>query len=160
MANKQSLQAGGGKKEGGMLAVLIALVLVSICAGGIGFLSGSQARKLIAADPSMPARFVAPRTSTEDVQILPLPSIVTNLGGEGGWVRLEAVVLIDGKKAVQPDLAARLAQDTTALLRTLSIRQISGASGFAHLREELMDRMKARSSDRVREIMIQSLVIE
>lgn len=144
-----------------MTSILIAAALVSMCSGGIGFFSGTQVRKLIATDQSKPTASLAARTSTEDLQVLSLPSIVTNLAGsEGGWVRLEVVVLIDGKKAVQPDLSARLAQDTTALMRTLSLRQISGASGFQHLREELVDRMKTRSSERVRDIMIQSLVIE
>lgn len=161
MAKKEPVEAGGGKKEGGMLSILIAVVLVSICSGGIGFVFGTQVLKLVAPDQAKPAAIAAARPSAEDFRVVALPSIVTNLAGsEGGWVRLEVVVLLDGKKAVQSDLPARLAQDTTALLRTLSLRQISGASGFQHLREELMDRMKTRSSDGVRDIMIQSLVIE
>lgn len=162
MASKPKSAASDGAKKGeSMLSVLIAFVFVSICAGGIGFVSGAYSRTLLAGDQSKPAALSPARTSAEDFQVVTLPSIVTNLGGnEGGWVRLELVVLVEGKKAVQADLAARLAQDTTALLRTLSLRQISGASGFQHLREELMDRMKTRSADRVREIMIQSLVVE
>jgi flagellar FliL protein len=150
-----------GKTGESMLSILIAFGFVSICAGGIGFVSGAYSRNLAAVDHAKPVTLSLARTSAEDVQVVTLPSIVTNLGGsEGGWVRLELVVLLDGKSAVQSDLPARLAQDTTALLRTLSLRQISGASGFQHLREELMDRMKTRSADRVREIMIRSLVVE
>jgi flagellar FliL protein len=161
MAKKELVGAGGGKKEGGVLSILIAVVLVSVCSGGIGFVFGTQLLKLIVPDQSKPAAVAAVRPSAEDFLVVTLPSIVTNLAdSEGGWVRLEVVVLMDGKKAVPSDLPARLAQDTTALLRTLSLRQISGASGFQHLREELIDRMKTRSSDGVRDIMIQSLVIE
>lgn len=161
MAKKKAATAGGDKKEGGLLSVLIAVALTSICSGGIGFVAGTQVIALMSVDRSKPAPVAVAHPIAEDFQVVALPSIVTNLGGgEGGWVRLEAVVLIDGKKSVESDLAARLAQDTTALLRSLSLRQIAGASGFQHLREELMDRMKTRSANRVRDIMIQSLVIE
>ena len=148
-------------KGGGLASTLMAVALVSICAGGIGFISGSQIRQLLNSDKPSANTFVPAQFEGGQYQVVALPPIVTNLaGGEGGWVRLEAVVLVEGKRAVPNELTARLAQDTTALLRTLSISQISGASGFQHLREELMDRLKTRSADRVREIMIQSLVIE
>jgi flagellar FliL protein len=124
-------------------------------------LSGSQIFRLLGTDRSGQSGFGPARIDSSTFQVISLAPIVTNLAGdEGGWIRLEAAVLVEGKRAVPAELTARLVQDTTALLRTLSIRQISGASGFQHLREELMDRMKARSANRVREVMIQSLVIE
>lgn len=159
MAKPKNSETGGAKA--GILSTLIAFALVSLCAGGIGFLSGTQVRSLQGAGGAKSPVLTGAKVSRESFQVVTLPSIVTNLGGtEGGWVRLEAAVLVEGRGTVPADLASRLAQDTTALLRTLSVRQISGASGFQHLREELMDRMKTRSSDRVREILIQSLVIE
>ena len=142
------------------MTTILPVMLVSVCAGGIGFLSGSQLPPLMSPESQKAPTIAVAKVDNEGFQVVTLPSIVTNLAGDEGWVRLEAAVLVDGSKALPPELAARLAQDTTALLRTLSIRQISGASGFQHLREELLDRIKARSADRVRDIMIQSLVIE
>ena len=149
------------KKGGGVLSAIIAITLASVCAGGIGFLSGTQARQMLGKSEAGAAVVIPAKIEKDTVQMMALPPIVTNLtGSEGGWVRLEAAVLVEGKQAIPADLPARLAQDITALLRTLSLQQISGASGFQHLRGDLMDRMKTRSADRVREILIQSLVIE
>ena len=142
------------------MTTLLAVLLVTLCAGGIGFLSGSQLPQLMSPEAPQAPTIAIAKIDKTSFQVVTLPSIVTNLAGDEGWVRLDAAVLIEGSKALPPELAARLAQDITALLRTLSMRQISGAAGFQHLREELLDRIKARSADHVRDIMIQSLVIE
>lgn len=149
-----------GKQEGGkaIWSTIAAAAVVVALSSAAGIVSGMHLRSAGHTDTSPPALSVA-RTSTDGFQVLTLPSVVTNLA-QGGWIRLELAVLVEGSKPVQTDLAARLAQDTAALMRTISARQISGPSGFLHLREELLDRMKVRSSDRVRDIMIQSLVIE
>ena len=39
-------------------------------------------------------------------------------------------------------------------------RQIEGANGFQNLREDLNERARVRSGGRVREVVIQSLVVE
>lgn len=149
-------------KRGGIGAFMVAALLVSAVAGGLGFLLGGQIRHMLVETKPVGPRLTAAKIESEASQVVTLPAIVTNLaGGDGaGWIRLEAAVIVEGKSSVPSDLAARLAQDTTALLRTLTARQITGASGFQHLREELLDRMRTRSADRVREIVILSLVIE
>ena len=40
------------------------------------------------------------------------------------------------------------------------LAQIQGASGFQHLREDLNDRVRVRSGGKVRDLVIQSLIIE
>ena len=57
-------------------------------------------------------------------------------------------------------LAAQIAEDIVAYLRTVSLAQIEGASGFQHLREDLNDRVRVRSGGKVRDLVIQSLVVE
>lgn len=158
MTRSKQSKSSDGKNGGAIRSTIIAALVVAVASSGIGFMSGALLRKIGSASEKPPTLTVA-RTTSGEFQVLTLPSVVTNLT-VGGWIRLEMAVLVDGRNPVQQDLAARLAQDTTALLRTLSARQLSGPSGFLHLREELLDRMKARSSDRVRDIMIQSLVIE
>ena len=160
---KPKVAPGSGKprKGGGIVSLLVAVVLVTTVAGGAGFLAGNAMRKPGGGDKATAPKLAAAKTDADGLQVVPLPAIVTNLAGaEGGWIRLEAVVVVEGRKPIGTDLASRLAQDVTALLRTLSIRQITGSSGFQHLREELLDRMRARSPEKVRDVMIQSLVIE
>lgn len=158
MGEANKAQAAAPQGGGGLVRAIALAAIIALCASGIGLVSGVLLARLSAPSDSAPSISPA-RTASEEFQVLTLPSIVTNLAA-GGWIRLEVAVVVDGNKPVQGDLAARLAQDTTALLRSLSVRQISGPSGFLYLRQEILDRMKVRSSDRVREVMIQSLVIE
>ena len=57
-------------------------------------------------------------------------------------------------------LAGRISEDIVAFLRTVPLAQIEGANGFQHLREDLNDRARIRSEGRVREVIIQSLIVE
>ena len=66
------------------------------------------------------------------------------------------------KKAVEkPDiLAGQVADDIVAYLKTLTGAQIQGASGLQALREDLTDRAVTRSGGKVREVMIENLVVQ
>ncbi len=57
-------------------------------------------------------------------------------------------------------LAATITEDIVAYLRTVSLAQIEGASGFQHLREDLNDRARVRSGGKVRELIIHTLIVE
>ena len=91
-----------------------------------------------------------------------LPPIVTNLASPGRtWIRLEAVLVVEGEQT--PDgngWSAQIAEDIVAFLRTVPLVQIQGASGFQHLREDLNDRVRVRSGGKVRDLVIQSMIIE
>jgi flagellar FliL protein len=45
-------------------------------------------------------------------------------------------------------------------LQTLSVLQLGGPSGLQHLREDLNDRAIVRSDGRVRELVIESIVVQ
>ena len=45
-------------------------------------------------------------------------------------------------------------------MRTLTLAQIAGASGLQHLREDLNERAAIRSDGRVRELILQTLVVQ
>ena len=57
-------------------------------------------------------------------------------------------------------MAAAISEDIVAYLRTVPLVQIEGPSGFLHLREDLNDRARIRSGGKVRELVIQGLVLE
>jgi flagellar FliL protein len=57
-------------------------------------------------------------------------------------------------------LSAQIVEDIVAFLRTVSLTQIQGASGFQHLREDLNDRVRVRSGGKVRDLVVQSMIIE
>jgi flagellar FliL protein len=94
--------------------------------------------------------------------VKPLPAIVTNLASpEGTWIRLEAALLLDPDQAAQAGaLTAQIAEDLVAFLRTVSLAHIQGPSGFQHLREDLNDRVRVRSAGKVRDLVINSMIVE
>jgi flagellar FliL protein len=91
-----------------------------------------------------------------------LPPIVTNLASPARtWIRLEASLVMDGEQTAETNvLAAQITEDIVAFLRTVSLVQMQGASGFQHLREDLNDRVRLRSGGKVRDLVIQSLIVE
>ena len=158
-AKTDETRSGGG----GLVPTLLVMVLLTIVAAGAGLLAGHYLkRSLPAAAPApAPAAGAPKEAKTTGPLVLSLPTVVTNLAGQTGtWVRVEAAALMEGPGPYPSVLPAQLAEDMTALLRTLSVAQISGPSGFQHLREDLIERMRARSEGKVTGIAIHTLVIE
>ncbi len=57
-------------------------------------------------------------------------------------------------------LLGEITEDIIAYLRTVPMSDLEGPSGFLHLREDLNDRVRIRSGGKVREVVIQTLVLE
>jgi flagellar FliL protein len=92
----------------------------------------------------------------------PLAPIVTNLASpERTWVRLEASLVMEGDQSPEAKmLATQITEDIVAFLRTVPLTQVQGPSGFQHLREDLKDRVRVRSSGKAHDLVIQALIIE
>ena len=88
--------------------------------------------------------------------------VVTNLASPPGtWIRLEASVVTDQLNEEEAGvLVARVGEDVVTYLRTLSPSQIEGARGLQYLREDLNERAAIRSSGKVRELIIETLVVQ
>ena len=153
---------GGTKKASGGLSV-IGLVLLSLIAAGSGagfgmMLPGLMEKKPTpVAEPSKAALAHGPA-----VQLLPLNPITTNLAQPAStWIRLESSLIVEqdlgSGSAV---MTRRLAEDILGYLRTVSLDQIAGPSGYQHLREDLSDRVRVRSEGKVSDIIITSLIVE
>jgi flagellar protein FliL len=150
-------------------AFLAAMLVLTGLGVGFGGLMGLQLLgKMESAPPgkaetrSAPAQVPTKSRYAANVGLRLLPPIITNLASpERTWVRLEASLVMEGEHASDSGaLAAQIAEDIIAFLRTLSLTQIQGASGFQHLREDLNDRARVRSGGRVRDLVIQSMIVE
>lgn len=144
------------------LGVTGALSLLAIVVGGgVGYmLVGSVEASLQArvhVDQTVPSLPYGPGAEVRE-----LSPIITNLARPSNtWVRLQAAIIFDNYGMQKPDAdAAAIAADILAFLRTLSLDQIGGGSGLAHLREDLNERATIRSEGRVREVVIQTLVVQ
>jgi flagellar FliL protein len=144
------------------LGVMGAVSLLAIAVGGgVGYaLVGMVGASLQA--PASVGQSAPALPYGAGVEVRELSPIITNLARPSNtWVRLQAAIVFDNKGTQKPDAdAAEISADILAFLRTLSLDQIGGASGLGHLREDLNERATIRSEGRVREVVIQTLVVQ
>ncbi|MDO9382599.1 MAG: flagellar basal body-associated FliL family protein [Hyphomicrobiaceae bacterium] len=166
-------KAGDGKSEkassstGAVLGVLLASV---IAAGGGVYLGWSQFGK------QEPAKHAAKDAHgkagkdekyTDGSRVRDLQPITTNLAGTPpAWIRLEASVLLNPENAAEPQSAEEVEllrvvnEDVVAFLRTVTLTQLQGPSGFQSLREDLDERVRIRSEGKIKELIVQSMILE
>ena len=141
--------------------VMVVMTLGAVAAGtSIGFLLGGAPNQDIPNAKSPGA--VSGMKYSGETSLRQLPPVIANLAEPSdAWVRVQASILFDGKAVQKSDLiAAEIADDILGFMRTLSVAQIGGASGLQHLREDLNERAVIRSGGSVRELIIQTLVIQ
>ena len=161
MSNAEPDKNGGKKSKGGLSVLGLLLMTLMAVGSGIGFgtmLPGlMEPAKKPHPEPSKTAQEHAPGR-----QLLPLTPITTNLAQPTAtWVRLESMLVAEQDLGVDgPVLVKRLSEDIIGYLRTISLDQISGPSGFQHLREDINDRVRIRSAGKVSGIVITSLILE
>ena len=158
------------RKPSSTFAFIAVILILTGLGVGCGGLTGLQLLgKMEAATPSKAeaaqgssAGQAAKGRYPASANLRALPPIVTNLASPGRtWIRLEAALVVDGEQTAEANvLVAQVAEDIVAFLRTVTLVQIQGASGFQHLREDLNDRVRVRSGGKVRDLVIQSMIIE
>jgi flagellar FliL protein len=91
-----------------------------------------------------------------------LAPIVTNLAAPANaWVRIEAALVLEQKAALSAEpLIGAITEDILAFLRSVTARQMEGAAGLRNLREDLTERIAVRSKGLVRDIVIETLVVQ
>ncbi len=141
------------------------MALVTILAAAAGGLYGMQIVPIVtgllearakASEPPPAPRFA------EGAKLKDLAPIITNLAQPPEtWVRLEASLVLDAKATPLPDvLVGEITNDVLAYMRTVTLKQIEGASGLRRLGEDLNERVSIRSDGRVHEVIIQTLVVQ
>lgn len=144
------------------LAALLVLTVVSAAAGVLSsshLLSTAQRAADGHKDAPEPSAASAYGASARFRKIAP---VITNLAAPAGaWIRMEGSVVTDQLSEEEASiLVARIGQDITSYLRTVSATQIEGARGLQYLREDLNERAAIRSGGKVRELIIETLVIQ
>jgi flagellar protein FliL len=144
---------------------LTIVAALTLCAGMAGAGLGVGLRRTLPKEtPTVlePLGGPGPAKYGGDTAVQELPPIITNLSGpEGSWVRVQASIVFDRKILKKPEAAApEIGDDIMGFMRTLTPAQISGASGLQHLREDLNERAAIRSGGLVRELVLQSVVVQ
>lgn len=115
-----------------------------------------------APDHATTAAAAAPSDLTAQLVVKELPPVVTNLRGAArSLVRLQTAILFDPRELPNADaLAPLVVGDITAFLGTLDLSAIEGADGLRRLQEELNERAATRSERRIRELIVEMLVVQ
>lgn len=154
-------QKKGGKGWIGALA-LASLVAVGT-GGGLGlYLHSTVERAVDQKKKEDEDKATKVLKYTGDLSLRSVGSVVTNLADANeAWVRLESSVVFKTASVPNPDVAlAEIRADVVAYLRSVTTKQIEGASGLQHLREDLNERVALRTKGQVRELIVESLVVQ
>ena len=145
----------GSSKSGIIGAVIGTLAAI---AGGFAFGSfGIKGGGTVADAAASPAK--APTAKPAEVR--PLAPIVANLRDPSTlYVRVEAVVVFEPNTPDSAALAAKIGDDLVSYLRTVSLSELDGPTGFQYVREDLRKRSIQLGAGKVRELLLQSFVIQ
>lgn len=157
MAEASTKPAG----KGGLIVTLGALTVLA-CVGG-GLVGKLMVARLHAASSAPVSQEETKGPAyTDDIEVRELPAIITNLAQPATMrVRLQ-VSIVYPKKGVENAamLMAEVGEDLVAFMKTVSLGQLEGASGLHNLSEDLNDRAAIRSQGKVREVIIETLVMQ
>ncbi|MBX9647856.1 MAG: flagellar basal body-associated FliL family protein [Xanthobacteraceae bacterium] len=147
------------------MRLMAAIIFLTLIAVGTGILAGKLL--LASAERAADARrsvTAAPTASSYagSARLRKLSPIVTNLGAPANnWARIEASMVTESLSDEEAGiLAAHISEDIVAYLRSASVAQFEGARGLQHLRDDLAERATVRSLGKVRELIIETLVIQ
>jgi flagellar FliL protein len=155
----------GAKKGGlGWIGALALVTLVAIgTGGGLGmYLLGTVERSVDLKKREEADKAVKVLNYTGDLSLRSVGSAVTNLAEPAdAWVRIESSIVFKTGALPNPEVTiAEIRADAIAYLRTMSLAQIEGANGLQHLREDLNERVAIRTKGLVRELIVESLVVQ
>ena len=169
-------------KRGPSLVSQIAVLLVlTAAAAGIGWVSGgflgssqapaatskpddaseAQSHKPVS-DTAGPAGHgpAGARGEAAASRLIDLDPITTNLAvPDTIWIRLELSLLFETPPE-DPDLPLTIQQDVIAYIRTVKLMQVEGASGFQHLKSDILERAKIRSKGLVKDVLVRTMIFE
>ena len=159
--------AAKAEKASGKATLIVSVASLTVLAAIGGALVGKTIVGRLRALPPLQAEAGQATTAkvaayAGETELRELPPIVTNLADPAETrVRLQVAIVYPKKGVEMPNiLAARISDDIVAFMKTLSVAQLQGASGLQALREDLNDRAATRSDGKVKEVMIENLVVQ
>ena len=157
-----------GEKGGGVLIGLVVVTLLALGFGaGFGMLLDTASTSVVEPKqdskqkPDKKAEKGPPPSALTTGKLATMTPIVADLAEpQGTWIRIEASMVVEGMETGTEVLAAQLAEDFVAYLRTASLSQFEGPSGFQNLREDLIDRATIRDREHIKDVIIHGVVVE
>lgn len=172
MAKSPTNTAAKGN-DGGQPSLVVALLIVSLIAGGAGagfaftLLKPTKAEAVVpkpepveAHPPAVASKIETNRFPPDAVEVA-LEPIVTALGPKAERkMRLEASIIMTKEAAKSATLKTELIEDIVVFLNSVTAEEISGSRGLQNLREDLDDRARIRGRGDVLGLLISGFVLE
>lgn len=156
--------AATAAKAPGKANLIVTLGALTVLAAVGGGLVGKMIVAKLHAVPAAPASTESAKPSpyAGDMVVQEIPPLVVNLVDPPETrVRLQVAIVFSKKAVEMPSvLVARINDDFVGFMKTLSIGQLQGASGLQALREDLNERAATRSDGKIREVVIETLVVQ
>ena len=148
--------ASKGNSSGAFAGVIIG----TLAAIGGGFAFGSvllkQPERCANTAPEPPKLPKLPES-----EVKPLAPIITNLGNPSDvYARLEAAIVLEPNTHNSAALAAKVTDDIVVYLRTVSITELQGPTGFQYFREDLKRRAIQQGAGKIRDLFLIAFVVE
>ncbi|KRQ16417.1 flagellar basal body-associated FliL family protein [Bradyrhizobium manausense] len=145
-----------------LIAAIVVLTLIAIGAGALAGLHLFAAAERVADAKKGATPPPVASSYSGSARLRKLSPIVTNLAAPANnWARVEASMVTDSMSDEDAGiLAAHISEDIVTYLRSASATQFEGTRGLQHLRDDLSERASIRSSGKVRELIIETLVIQ
>jgi flagellar FliL protein len=146
-----------------ILGVLLATLIAGGAGGGAGIYLTSFVEKLVEAKAAeQPAKEPPALRYSGDLVLERLDPVVTNLAEpDDTWIRMEASIVFPNGALPDPHVTvAEIRQDILAYTRTIALDQLEGPSALQHLREDLNERVAIRTGGLVRELIVETLVLQ
>ncbi|MBJ3778685.1 flagellar basal body-associated FliL family protein [Acuticoccus mangrovi] len=155
------------QEKPGKMGFILALVAITLLGGGAGAGFGLMQVNQIASVATKranttPTKADAALAWDENTGLERLKPVIVNLANPVGTrVRLDTAMVFD-REAVDDvkHLKAVLSEDLLAFLRTVTMSELTGASAFNHLRDDLNERVEIASSGAVKELIIETMVLQ
>ena len=151
----------GDGNSGGLVGVILVTILALAAGAGFGFFLAGTMKPPAEAKAVEPPKPEAKTNVPANAKLVQLKPIIANLAEpKDTWMRIESTLVLQGEVEGAEALGTKIAEDIAAYLRTTTLAQFEGASGFQNLIEDLDDRVRLRGGKDVRELAVHGVVIE
>jgi flagellar FliL protein len=151
------------KSSGGIAGILIVTLLAAGAGGGLGFYLSDFLKK---EEPPKKAAQAAKKDDEKanpmkGARLVEMTPIIANLAEpKSSWIRIEASIVIDSELEEVQVLIGKISEDITGYLKTTTLVQFEGGSGFQNLREDLNERARLRGGKDIKEVIVHGVVVE
>ncbi len=140
-------------------SAVIGLVIGTVAAIGGGFGLGAFFLKQPEAGTAAPSAAQEAKAPARVAKAL--APVITNLSSPPDtFVRLQGAIVLDADAPESGDLAAKVSDDIVTYLRTVSLDQIQGPTGFQFLKQDLKKRAIELGGGRIHDFLLTAFVVE